>query len=56
MNTATATAPAAPELKTVQGACPHDCPDTCALKITVQAGRVIKVSGDPDHPPTHGAL
>ena len=40
----------------VQGACPHDCPDTCALKITVEAGRVIKVAGDPDHPPTHGAL
>ena len=41
---------------TVRGACPHDCPDTCALKISVQAGRVIKVAGDPDHPPTHGAL
>ena len=41
---------------TVRGACPHDCPDTCALKITVQDGRVIKVAGDPDHPPTHGAL
>jgi anaerobic selenocysteine-containing dehydrogenase len=41
---------------TVRGACPHDCPDTCALKITVEAGRVVKVAGDPDHPPTHGAL
>jgi anaerobic selenocysteine-containing dehydrogenase len=40
----------------VRGACPHDCPDTCALRITVQDGRVIKVQGDPDHPPTHGAL
>ena len=40
----------------VRGACPHDCPDTCALKITVEAGRVVKVAGDPDHPPTHGAL
>ena len=39
----------------VRGACPHDCPDTCALKITVEAGRVVKVAGDPDHPPTHGA-
>ncbi|HOB95508.1 MAG TPA: molybdopterin oxidoreductase family protein [Aquabacterium sp.] len=43
-------------ITTVRGACPHDCPDTCALKISVQAGRVIKVAGDPDHPPTHGAL
>ena len=53
-NAATAAAADAPH--TVRGACPHDCPDTCALKITVQAGRVIKVAGDPDHPPTHGAL
>ena len=43
-------------ITTVRGACPHDCPDTCALKISVQAGRVIKVAGDPDHPPTHGAM
>ncbi len=40
----------------VRGACPHDCPDTCALRITVDGGRVVKVQGDPDHPPTHGAL
>ncbi|MBL8304872.1 MAG: molybdopterin oxidoreductase family protein [Ideonella sp.] len=40
----------------VRGACPHDCPDTCALRVTVREGRVIKVQGDPDHPPTHGAL
>jgi anaerobic selenocysteine-containing dehydrogenase len=44
------------EPRTVRGACPHDCPDTCALKITVEAGRVTRVQGDPDHPPTHGAL
>ena len=41
---------------TVRAACPHDCPDTCALRVTVDEGRVIKVQGDPDHPPTHGAL
>jgi anaerobic selenocysteine-containing dehydrogenase len=40
----------------VHGACPHDCPDTCALRVTVQDGRAIRVAGDPDHPPTHGAL
>jgi anaerobic selenocysteine-containing dehydrogenase len=43
-------------VRTIHGACPHDCPDTCALKVTVEAGRVVKVAGDPDHPPTHGAL
>ena len=41
---------------TVRAACPHDCPDTCAIRVTVQDGRAVKVQGDPDHPPTHGAL
>ena len=36
--------------------CPHDCPDTCAIRVTVENGRAVKVQGDPDHPPTHGAL
>ena len=36
--------------------CPHDCPDTCAMRVTVEHGRAIKVVGDPDHPPTQGAL
>jgi anaerobic selenocysteine-containing dehydrogenase len=40
----------------VRAACPHDCPDTCAIRVTVQDGIAIKVQGDPDHPPTHGAL
>jgi anaerobic selenocysteine-containing dehydrogenase len=46
--------------RTVQAVCPHDCPDTCALHVTVQgapgAERVVRVVGDPDHPPTHGVL
>jgi anaerobic selenocysteine-containing dehydrogenase len=40
----------------VRAACPHDCPDTCAIRVTVEDGRAIRVQGDPDHPPTHGAL
>src|ERR1700693_1851892 len=40
----------------VRGACPHDCPDTCALHVTVENGRAIKVEGDPEHPPTNGVL
>ncbi|MGA7811504.1 molybdopterin-containing oxidoreductase family protein [Caballeronia sp.] len=36
--------------------CPHDCPDTCAMRVTVVNGRAIKVTGDPDHPPTQGVL
>jgi len=40
----------------VRAACPHDCPDTCALLVTVRDGRAIAVRGDPDHPTTHGKL
>ncbi len=41
----------------VRAACPHDCPDTCALLVSVDdEGRGVAVHGDPDHPPTHGAL
>ena len=42
--------------RTVRGACPHDCPDTCALRVTVRDGRAVKVQGDADHPTTQGAL
>ena len=41
---------------TVRAACPHDCPDTCAMLVTVEDGRAVKVQGDPKHPPTHGSL
>lgn len=40
----------------VRGACPHDCPDTCALRVTVSDGRAVKIEGDPDHPTTRGVL
>ncbi|WP_374411723.1 molybdopterin-dependent oxidoreductase [Hydrogenophaga sp.] len=40
----------------VRGACPHDCPDTCALLTTVQDGRAIRVAGNPAHRHTDGAL
>ena len=41
----------------VRGACPHDCPDTCATLVTVdQSGRATKIQGDPAHPVTSGFL
>ena len=40
----------------VRGACPHDCPDTCAMHTTVEDGRATQVAGDPDHPITVGFL
>jgi len=48
--------PAASGLHEVLGACPHDCPDTCALISTVQDGRVLKVRGNPAHAHTAGVL
>ena len=36
--------------------CPYDCPDTCGLLVTVDNGRAVKVSGDPEHPFTQGTL
>src|SRR5918999_324730 len=42
--------------RVVRGACPHDCPDTCAMHTTVEDGRAVKVAGDPDHPITAGFL
>ena len=43
-------------LKVVKAACPHDCPDTCAMLVTVENGRAVRVAGDPDHPFTRGFL
>ncbi len=40
----------------VRGACPHDCPDTCALLTTVEDGVAVRVQGNPEHPHTDGAL
>jgi anaerobic selenocysteine-containing dehydrogenase len=40
----------------VRGACPHDCPDTCALVTTVTDGVAVKVQGNPAHRHTDGVL
>jgi anaerobic selenocysteine-containing dehydrogenase len=44
------------DIRIVRGACAHDCPDTCAMLVTVENGRATKVRGDPDHPFTRGGL
>jgi anaerobic selenocysteine-containing dehydrogenase len=44
-------------LRTVYGACPHDCPDCCALETQVDdQGRAVSVRGRNDHPVTKGWL
>src|SRR5258708_3148693 len=42
--------------KIVRAACPHDCPDTCAMLVTVENGRPTRVPADPHHPLTNGFL
>ena len=52
--------PAAQEsspFRIVHAVCSHDCPDSCAVLVTVNAeGRAIKVAGDPSQPVTNGFL
>jgi len=48
--------PATPANAVIRGACPHDCPDTCALLTTVENGVAVRVQGNPDHPQTGGVL
>ena len=40
----------------VRAVCPHDCPDTCALQVTVENGVAVSVRGDAEHPTTAGVL
>jgi anaerobic selenocysteine-containing dehydrogenase len=46
------------ELKTIKAVCPHDCPDTCGMVVTVDPNSQIatKLRGDADHPFTQGFL
>jgi anaerobic selenocysteine-containing dehydrogenase len=42
--------------KVVHATCPHDCPDACAVLITVDDGRATRIQGDPAHAVTRGFL
>jgi len=49
--------PAATPFRIVRTVCSHDCPDSCAVLVTVnEQGRAIKVEGDPSQPFTQGFL
>jgi molybdopterin guanine dinucleotide-containing S/N-oxide reductase-like protein len=53
MSAATASSP----FRIVHAVCSHDCPDSCAVLVTVNAeGRAVKVAGDPSQPVTNGFL
>lgn len=50
-------APASSPFRVVHTVCSHDCPDSCAVLVTVnEEGRAIKVEGDPSQPVTNGFL
>ena len=44
------------QIHTIRAACPHDCPDTCAMLVTVEGDKAVAIQGDPDHPNTAGVL
>src|ERR1051326_681248 len=48
--------PVTPQTHLVKGACPHNCPDTCATVTEVQGDRAVRFFGEPDHPITQGWL
>jgi anaerobic selenocysteine-containing dehydrogenase len=39
-----------------QVTCPHDCPDSCLMDVTVDGGRATKIAASKEHPFTRGAL
>ncbi len=36
--------------------CPHDCPDTCVMTVSVEGDRAVALGGDPEHRFTRGFL
>ncbi len=40
----------------MRSVCPHDCPSACALVVKTENGRLVDVTGDPDHPFTQGVI
>jgi len=48
---------ASPQLRVIHTVCSHDCPDSCAVLVTVnEEGCAVKVEGDPSQPVTRGFL
>ncbi|MSR56562.1 MAG: molybdopterin oxidoreductase family protein [Planctomycetaceae bacterium] len=44
------------QTKTVLAVCPHDCPDTCSILVTLDGDRAVAVGGNRRHQPTRGFL
>ncbi|MCI0642934.1 MAG: molybdopterin oxidoreductase family protein [Gemmataceae bacterium] len=42
--------------RTLRIVCPHDCPDTCSMVVTVRDGVAVRLRGDAEHSFTDGFL
>ncbi len=42
------------KVEILQSVCPLDCPDTCALRISISDGKMVRLEGDTTHPATQG--
>ena len=40
--------------RTVRTVCPRNCYCTCGMVVTVEAGRITRIDGDPENPATRG--
>ncbi|HEY8182080.1 MAG TPA: molybdopterin oxidoreductase family protein [Thermoanaerobaculia bacterium] len=40
----------------IRAVCPHDCPDTCSMLVTVEDGKAVRIAGEREHPFTQGFL
>jgi anaerobic selenocysteine-containing dehydrogenase len=45
-----------PDTRVHTTACPLDCPDTCSLSVTVEAGMIVGVDAGPGNPLTDGFI
>lgn len=45
-----------PAVTKVKAVCPHDCPDTCAMEVTVESGRATRIRGAGEEGFTRGTL
>ena len=43
-------------MRTVRTVCPRNCYCTCGMLVTVEAGRVVRIDGDPENPATRGRV
>ncbi len=40
----------------IPAVCPRDCPDTCSIKVTLEGEKLVKITGNKEHPVTMGFL